>query len=128
MKKIIGILLCLTIVSCEHISAPNESENQTIRHTDIFPNQDSTFYVRNNTRVNIGWVTIRMSDNSNAYINVPDSGTYSTTLTHAPVTSIINLQPLLYGTYSWIAITQHIGIHEVWTTPNVVVIDQSEEN
>jgi hypothetical protein len=130
MKKIIGIFLCLSLASCEQIAAPNDNQYDQPHQlrTDTYPDPDSTFYVQNNTHVNVGWVTIHMSDNSNAYINVPDSGTYSATLSHSPITSIINQQSLSYGNYSWIVINQHVGIHENWTTPNIVVIDQSEEH
>jgi len=129
MKIYIGILLCLCLVSCERVSAPNEGQinRHTVFVTDEYFASDSSFYIQNTTHVNVGWVAIRLVDSTNAWINVPDSGTYSTHLSQAPAYCLINGYTLLYDTSKWIPIDLHTAIHAGWTT-NVVIIDQSEQS
>jgi len=129
MRKITGILLCLSLISCEHISAPQE--NQQIRpiqlRQDIYPVPDSLFAVENSTHVNMGWVTIHLNDSSILHINVPDSGIFTARLTNVPVLCNINSYPLGYDTATWVPIDMHTGVHATWTT-NVVVVDRSESD
>lgn len=129
MKKIIGILLCLTLVSCERIISPTDNQNiSPIRFKqDIYPTTDSTFYVENDTHINLGSVTVKQGDSSNIYINVPDSGRYTARALYGVMSCSINSQSLAYGSAQWIVIDSHTAVHATWTS-NFIVVDRSEQN
>ena len=129
MRKIIGILLCLSLLSCEQNTAPQESQKTRPLQfkQDIYPVPDSIFAVENNTHVNVGWTSIQLSDSSALAINVPDSGLFSARLTRSPLSCTINAQFLHPDSATWIRIDLHTSVHAKWNT-NVVVIDDSEEN
>ena len=129
MKTFIGIFLCLCLVSCERFSVPNEiQENRYLKlRPEEAPLSDTLFYVRNLTHINLGSVGIRLVDSSTSWINVPDSGTYSTHLNQSPAYCLIHARILPYATPEWIPIDLHTSVHAEWTT-NVVIVDQSEQS
>lgn len=87
---------------------------------------DSSFYILNETNVNIGPVAVRMIDSSTTWIDVPDSGIYEMHLLAAPAYVLVNNQQLKDSTPEWLLINTY-RIHGDWTT-NVVVVDKSEQN
>jgi len=129
MRKIIAMLLCVSFVSCERLYAPNENrhDTQNLLKQGAYPNPDSTFYVENDTHVNIGSVTIQLIDSSNAIINVSDSGLFSAHVVTSTASCQIHGQSLGYATPSWISIDAHTQIHATWTA-NIVIVDKNEEN
>ena len=129
MRTIIGILLCLSLVSCERYYAPNENQrdiNNNLRQ-EAYPNPDSTFNVENNTHINIGTVLIHLVDSTNANISVADSGHFSTHIRDAPATCLVHGFPLVYALPTWVPIDTHTSVHVTWTS-NVVIVDTSEVN
>jgi hypothetical protein len=129
MKTFIGIILGLSLLSCDRISAPNESnvKGPTQYRQDEYPLNDSLFYIQNETHVNLGSVGIRFTDSSTIWVNVPDSGVYSTHISKAPVYCLIHSQSVLYSTPEWIKITDSTSVHADWST-NVIIVDQAEVN
>jgi hypothetical protein len=129
MKILISILLCVTLISCEQYSAPNEVQPVNALHLLNESNQqsDTNFTVANLTHVNIGWISGHLVDNSNVNLNVPDSGTYSVQISSDLAFCNIGGQIVANDTTLWIRIDEHIRVHALRTS-NVVVIDQSEVN
>jgi hypothetical protein len=129
MRKIIGILLCLSLLSCEQNTAPQESQKTRPLQfkQDIYPVPDSIFAVENNTHINVGWTSIQLNDGSVLDIDVPDSGMFDARLTKVAVSCTVNSQSLLADSATWIRVDMHTSIHATWKT-NVVVIDNSEVN
>ncbi|MFI5263860.1 MAG: hypothetical protein ACHQM6_05040 [Candidatus Kapaibacterium sp.] len=129
MRTTIGILVCLALISCEHIYAPNEDQPGNFKQLrqEAYPNPDSTFNVKNDTQDDVGSVIIHLVDSSNVNINVPDSGYFSANISAAPTACTVNGFPLLYSTPTWISISSHTSVHATWTS-NVIVIDESEVN
>ncbi|MDP4218919.1 MAG: hypothetical protein Q8896_00635 [Bacteroidota bacterium] len=128
MKSAIALFLCLAFISCQEISAPvDPQQTRAVHFREDSYATDSLFSVENYTHVNIGSVTIRQSDSSNAYINVTDSGTYTTSISAAPVSVIVNNHVLAYTAPVWVQIDEHTWIHATWSS-DVVVVDRSEVN
>jgi len=129
MKTLLGIALCLLLISCEYVDAPykDRSGNATPTGQEAYPNPDSTFRVKNYTTTNVGAVVVHLVDSTVATLNVSDSGEFSTHISAAPASCTVHDHDLLYSTPTWIPIDSHTSVHATWTS-NVVVIDQSEMN
>ena len=118
----------MTLLACEQASSPVESVQHKGKQfmMDANPSTDSTFVIWNATHVNLGMVSVRLSDSSLIYISVPDSGRYSGSISATPIHCIINSHSLPFATPVWIGITDHTAVHATWTA-NIVVIDESEQ-
>ncbi len=128
MKILIGIVLCFSLISCEHISAPTENQHSSFHlRQDSYPISDSLFFLLNATPVDLGVVILRNSDSTIAYLSVPDSGTYSAHLLNTPISCAINGQSLVSAVPIWIQVNEHTRIHATWNE-NVVVVDRDEQN
>ena len=129
MKRIFGIVLLLSLISCERISSPVENKSCVPVNLRMgeYPTVDSIFTVENYTNVNIGIVMIRLADSTNASVNVPDSGSFSTKISNAPVSCLIRGRELPYATPTWIEIDAHIRIHATWVS-NVIIVDTDEQS
>jgi hypothetical protein len=129
MKIPCCILLCLFAVSCEKISTPTEIESNKwlSQKQDTYPMVDSNFRVLNVTHVNLGWVTARLADSTNAMVNVTDSGSYAVHITAPVVRAYIHSQVLADTAAHWITIDSHTSAH-CQLTADIVTIDKTEQN
>ena len=125
MTTLLGLLLSLSLLSSPKTNLGIENK-QALGQVERVATDESTFTVQNQTTVNVGVVAIQESNQGTLQISVPGQGTFSGSLTAAPVSCTIHGQLCTQGVPTWIVIDQHTSVRATWTD-DIIVIDQQEK-
>ena len=86
---------------------------------------DISFSAQNATSVDVGWLTIHLSDNTYAYINITGGGTFTASLGAEAYECSIHGQSFVPNTPARILIDAHTSVRVTWTG-NITTIDDVE--